>query len=130
MAKQAEKRPADLIERAERSYDEIVRHSLSPAVLWGKKLILVAEKEEVGFLDSDQLHHALAIGVLAIDHHHGRVGQAAGLGPQAGDLAQGVRLGHLALLFDFRLGKEGQPSAQNCMLEWRLLPIEAANLQS
>ena len=35
------------------AYEEILDHALSRAVLWGKKLILVAEKEEIGFLESE-----------------------------------------------------------------------------
>ncbi len=50
LAKQRDRYPSDLIERAAMAHDEILDHSLSRGVLWGKKLILVAEKEEIGFL--------------------------------------------------------------------------------
>ena len=36
------------------AYEEILDQSLSRGVLWGKKLILVAEKEEIGFLDAEE----------------------------------------------------------------------------
>ncbi len=50
LAKQRDRYPSDLIEGATMAYEEILDHSLSRGVLWGKKLILVAEKEKIGFL--------------------------------------------------------------------------------
>lgn len=54
LAKQRGRRSSDLVERAAMAYEEILDHSLSRGVLWGKKLILVAEKEEIGFLDAEE----------------------------------------------------------------------------
>ncbi len=45
--------PSAVVERAAMAYEEILDHVLSRALLWGKKLILVAEKEEIGFLESE-----------------------------------------------------------------------------
>lgn len=52
LERESRRRP-ELVPLARESYKEIVDHSLSRAVLWGTKMILVAEKESPTFLESD-----------------------------------------------------------------------------
>lgn len=47
-----------------------------------------------GIFHADQLHDAAPVGVLAVDQDQGRVGQGAGLGAHAGNVAQGGGFGH------------------------------------
>ena len=49
----AKERRREVVPRARETYKELRRHALSRAILWGKRLILVAEKEDHPFIDTN-----------------------------------------------------------------------------
>ena len=64
----AEEKRKELIPQARETYGEITSHVLSRALLWGKRAIIVAEKESPTFLESDPYWSVGSPGFRAPEH--------------------------------------------------------------